>query len=121
MKTIAASGLVVLLVCLLTKLAVANDFKSQSFTGALPTIRVPGDRLMIIRNFTQDTAGTRGTVIVTPDGQSAALVLAAAIADPNAAQGLLETLNTVVVAGPANVDIACATGTCFISYRKEAD
>jgi hypothetical protein len=110
--------LVAALSCLaFASLAVADGFKSQSFTGSLDPIRVHGDQILLIRNFTQDgVTSDRGVVAVDQVN-----VLTAAILDPtDINQGSLEVINSVVIAGPANVIVTCGTGrNCFISYRKD--
>src|ERR1700736_6458514 len=82
----------------------ADDFKSVTFDAAhspVP-IRVHGDQFMVIRNFTQENAGsTRGFVqVAKPDATSGMLVrvLAAAILS----MPTVEVINSVVIAGPAD-------------------
>ena len=111
--------------------ASADDFKSITISGgtvspqALP--RVHGDQFMLIRNFTQEGTGSfRGVVMVSkPPGTIPSVsVLAAAVVDPNnTTQGTLEVINSVVIAGPADVSVTCGstTGSCFISYKKEGN
>ena len=98
----------------------ADDFKSLTFDASSPqTIRVHGDQVMLIRNFTQEgTGSTRGTVIVTspPSSTTSVSVLAAAILDMPS----IEVINSVVIAGPADVTFNCGTGggNCFVSFKK---
>jgi hypothetical protein len=102
----------------------ADDFKSITFTSP-QMIRVHGDQFMVIRNFTQEVAGSsRGVVMVAkpPTSSMPVSVLAAAIVDPmNTPQGTLEVINSVVIAGPAEVTFTCGAsgGNCFISYKKD--
>jgi hypothetical protein len=101
----------------------ADDFKSQSFIGSLDTIRVHGDQFMVIRNFTQDNMGsTRGVVMVAkPPTTGAVAVLAAAIIDTTTTNPP-DVINSVVIAGPADVTVTCGTmGNCFISYKKDSN
>jgi hypothetical protein len=103
----------------------ADDFKSVVVPPTL-SIRVHGDQFMVIRNFTQDMMGTtRGVVMVSaPPFTTSVSVLTAAILDPtNTMQGSLEVINSVVIAGPANVTVTCGTpaGNCFISYKKDSN
>ena len=105
----------------------AGDFKSMVITGSdtqsLP--HVANDQFLVIRNFTQNGAGTsRGVVTVTTHTGGPTNVLTAAILDPaDTSAGSLEVINNVVIAGPANVAVTCGTSAtdCFITYRKESD
>jgi hypothetical protein len=105
----------------------ADDFKSITFDAITPpnSIRVHADQFMVIRNFTQEVAGSsRGVVMVAkpPSSSMPVSVLAAAIVDPmNTPQGTLEVINSVVIAGPAEVTFTCGAsgGNCFISYKKD--
>jgi hypothetical protein len=111
--------LALIAVCAFAGTTFADDFKSVVIpaTGFGP-IRVHGDQFMFIRNFTQDiTAPTRGVVMVTtPPGGTMVNVLSAAILDKTP----LEVINSVVIAGPADVMATCDPGAiCFISYKKE--
>jgi hypothetical protein len=102
----------------------AGDFVSVvvQATQSLPTITVPGDRILVIRNFTQEAGGkTRGFVSVTTNGLTANNVLTATIVDPAAPQGTLEVINNVVIAGPATVTVNGGDTNCFITYRKGED
>jgi hypothetical protein len=76
---------------------------------------------MVIRNFTQDaTGGARGVVMVStpPNPPAPVNVLAAAILD----KPTLEVINSVVIAGPADVTFICGTGaTCFVSFKKDSN
>jgi hypothetical protein len=111
-------------VCGLAGTTFAEDFKSVVVPSTGLTIRVHGDQFMVIRNFTQDAVGPRGSVTVgtPPTFAQAATVLTAAILDPtNNTQGTLEVINSVVIAGPANVIVTPGTGNCFISYKKDSN
>jgi hypothetical protein len=122
MKTALARVLPVLLFFLFTKFADAGDFVSMVVQAneSLPTITVPSDRFLVIRNFTQEAGGTvRGSVSVTTNGFTAN-VLTATIVDPNAMT--LEVINNIVIGGPATVTVTCGdTTSCFITYRKGTD
>src|SRR2546423_11190950 len=115
-------SLIPLVVLVSASFAFADDCKSMTIVGTGAPVdlpRVHGDQFMLIRNFTQDvTVGTmRGVVTVTkpPNSVTPANVLAAAILD----KATLEVINSVVIAGPADVTATCPTGaTCFISYKK---
>src|ERR1051326_9167817 len=101
--------------------ASAGDFQSvvMQANSSLPTITVPGDRFLVIRNFTQEAPFTiRGTVSVTTNGLTTNNALSATILDSAAPQGSQEVINNIVVGGPAQVNVTCGDSTCFISYRK---
>jgi len=108
--------------CVLAGTIFADDFKSVTISGGiqLGPIRVHGDQFMVIRNFTQDTTQmARGVVMVTerPSG-TPVNVLSAAILDMTP----LEVINSVVIAGPADVTVTCdPSATCFISYKKDSN
>jgi hypothetical protein len=101
----------------------ADDFKSMVIPGdgmphALP--RVHGDQFMVIRNFTQENGTTHGVVTMTKlPGTTQVNVLAAAILT----MSQLEVINSVVIAGPADVSVTCdaSPGNCFISFRKDSN
>jgi hypothetical protein len=123
MKTALARVLPVLFFFLFTKFADAGDFVSMVVQAnqSLPTITVPDDRFLVIRNFTQEAGGTlRGSVSVTTNGLTANNVLTATIVDP-ALPGTLEVINNIVIGGPATVTVTCGDTNCFITYRKGTD
>ena len=99
----------------------ATDFVSAVLQAdqVLPTITVPGDRVLVIRNFTQEIGGTnRGFVSVTANGSTIVRAFVASITDPNPLDPL-DPINEFRVAGPATVIVTCGdTTNCFISYRK---
>jgi hypothetical protein len=103
----------------------AGDFVSMVLQAnqQLPQITVPGDRFLVIRNFTQQVGATnRGSVSVTTNGLTINNAFTATIIDPAAPQGTLEVINNFVVAGPATVTVTCGDMTsCFITYRKGED
>ncbi len=80
---------------------------------------------MVIRNFTQEdsTSSTRGVVTVTTRGSTVitAGVLTAAILSTTTAPP--DVINSVVIAGPADVSVTCgaAPGNCFISFKKDSN
>ena len=99
-----------------------DDFKSQTIPsgGSSDTIRVHNGQFMVVRNFTQDDlVTTRGVVTVTkpPSSGTPVNVLSAAALD----QLPPDIINSVVIAGPADVMITCGdtTGNCFVSYKKD--
>ena len=104
----------------------ADDFKSLTIPLTVMPMhiaRVHGDQFMVIRNFTQEEGGNmRGVVQVTKlPGIDTANVLAAAIISQSASPPL-EVINSVVIAGPADVSVTCGattTGHCFICYKKD--
>ena len=102
----------------------AGDFVSMVLQSGqvLPTITVPGNHFLVIRNFTQELGGTnRGVVSVSANGMTITNAFVASLADPNSAD-FLEPINNFVVAGPATVIVTCGdTTNCFITYRKGQD
>jgi hypothetical protein len=107
----------------------ADDFKSMVIAGggSLDPIRVHGDQFMVIRNFTQEgsASSTRGVVTVTTRGGTVMMadVLTAAILDMSTTPPL-EVINSVVIAGPADVTVTCGAPmmkNCFISYKKDSN
>ncbi len=110
-------------ICLLAGLAFADDFKSVVVPPAgFGPIRVHGDQFMVIRNFTQEGGSDRGIVMVTKlPTMETANVLTAAILDTTTNPP--EVINSVIIAGPADVTVTCGTGAtgCFISYKKDSN
>ena len=113
----------VLAICGFVGTAFADDFKSvviaANTTQNLP--RVHGDQFMVIRNFTQDAGTIGGVVTVTkpPVSGSPVNVLNAAILDPANSP---EVINSVIIAGPADVSVTCGdAGNCFISFKKDSN
>jgi len=104
----------------------AGDFKSAIISGggSLSLPHVANDQFLVIRNFTQNGAGTsRGVVTVTTHTGGPTNVLTAAILDPaDTSAGSLEVINDVVIAGPADVTVMCGTAAtdCFVTYRKDS-
>ena len=102
----------------------AGDFISQVVqAGANVTITVPGDKFLVIRNFTQDvspTSMTRGIITATDRTGLSGTVLTATIADTNPGN-FLEPVNDVVIAGPSTVTVTGGDTNCFITYRKGED
>jgi hypothetical protein len=112
------SALIAVLFCICVPFTFAGDFHSESFTAPLPDINVAAHRFLRIRNFTQDGTGARGAVKVTVGTSPATTVLSAAIITTGAA--VPETINSIVIAGPATVTITAGVGgTTFITYTKE--
>ena len=54
-----------------------------------------------------------------PTNLTPVTVLSSAIVDPTSPT--VEVINSVVIAGPADVSFTCGTGggNCFISYKKD--
>src|SRR6266536_2147651 len=115
-----------LAVCVLLSAAsvvfAGGGFKSRIITSSPLTIPVPDDHFLRVRNFTQQGGVDRGVVTVTLNDQTAN-VLTASRVDTVSSGGVsptpLETINRVVIAGPAQVTVAPVLGaTLFITYRK---
>lgn len=108
--------------------AQAGDFVSQVVQGGIApatfTIQVPGDRFVVIRNFTQEgpTAAitVRGTITATDMTGLSGTVLTATIVDTDPTL-LLEPVNDVVISGPSTVTVTAGNTNCFITYRKGED
>jgi hypothetical protein len=102
----------------------AGDFVSQVVqAGASFTIDVPGNRFLVIRNFTQEFSASttiRGTVKATDQTGLSGTVLTATLADTNPLD-FLEPVNDVVIAGPSTVTVTGGDTNCFITYRKGQD
>jgi hypothetical protein len=108
----------------------ADDFKSVVIPGGTMShalTRVHGDQFMVIRNFTQEDGSTRGVVMVTTIDSNGLMmttsVLAAAILTTNASLPP-DVINSVVIAGPADVSVTCGASSmknCFISYKKDSN
>ena len=109
----------------------AGEFKSHIITSSPLTITVQDDHFLRISNFTQQGGVDRGVVTVTLNSQTdetgqtgqTANVLTASRVDTVSSGGVsptpLETINRVVIAGPAQVTVAPVLGaTLFITYRK---
>src|SRR6266480_5001268 len=129
MKMLVVRLSIALMVFAAATVAVANPFKSKVITGSdsAIVITVPDDHFLKITNFTQVGGVDRGVVIVTLEGETneTATVLAATRIDLStgaAAQNPPETIDRVVVAGPATVTVNPVLGaTLFITYRKESN
>lgn len=105
----------------------ADDFKSEAIPFnsdcSICPIRVHGNQFMVIRNFTQDGFSvSRGVITVTPAPFTGlpVNVLTAAILDTSTVPP--EIINSIVIAGPADVNIYCGNtaGNCFVTYRKDS-
>jgi hypothetical protein len=116
-----------LFVLIFSCFAFGDDFKSLTITnGGSETILVHNGQFMIIRNFTQEGGSDRGFVTATrpPTSTNPAdttTVLTAAIL--NTTTTTPDIINTVVIAGPANVVFQCGTtgGNCFVSFKKDSN
>ena len=102
----------------------AGDFISQVVqAGSSFTINVPGDKFLVIRNFTQEFSASttvRGTVTATDRTGLTGTVLTATLADTNPID-FLEPVNEVIIAGPSTVTVTGGDTNCFITYRKGQD
>src|SRR6266566_9833868 len=109
----------------------AGEFKSRIITSSPLTITIPDNHFLKVTNFTQEGGVDRGVVTVTLNSQTdqtgqtgqTANVLTASRVDTVSSGGVsptpLETINRVVIAGPAQVTVAPVLGaTLFITYRK---
>jgi hypothetical protein len=109
----------------LAEFSAAGDFVSVIVqANQQPTqITVPGDRFLVIRNFTQESgAAIRGTVTVDTSTFTGVTVLTATLLNPNnTTPGSLEVVNDIVIAGPATVNVNSGDTNCFITYRKGTD
>lgn len=82
-------------------------------------INVAENVFLQIRNFTQQGGAVRGAVTITTNDGGTANVLTASLIDPSTVTVAPETINRVVIAGPATVTINPVTGaTLTITYRK---
>ena len=113
-----------LALCAFAGTTFADEFKSVVIPGdgtPHPLPRVHGDQFMVIRNFTQEMGGTRGVVMVSapPNPPNPVNVLAAAVLTASPP----DVINSVVIAGPADVSATCgpAVGNCFISFKKDSN
>ena len=103
----------------------AGGFKSKIVTTSPLTISVPEDRFLKITNFTQEGGTERGVVQVNLSGDAGGVanVLSAIRIDFSTgmnSQSFPEINNRVVIAGPAQVNVAQVTGaTLVITYKKE--
>jgi hypothetical protein len=99
----------------------AGDFVSTVLQAsqALPTITVAGDKVLVIRSFTQEVGGfQRGSVSVTKNGLTITNAFVASIQDPSPFFAN-DPINSFVVSGPATVTVKCGdTTNCFITYRR---
>jgi len=121
MKILFGRSLVACVVLSATSFVVAGGFKSRVITSSPLTITVPDEHFLRIRNFTQQGGVDRGVVTVTLNDQSANVLTASRI-DTSSLSTSSETINQVVIAGPAEVTIAPVVGaTLFITYKKEAN
>jgi hypothetical protein len=112
-----------LLILIFACVATADDFRSETIASGQPCsscpIHVHPGQFMVVRNFTQEDGSTRGTVMVSKPPNSAPVnALSAAIVDPTNPP---EFINSVIIAGPAQVTIQCGTtlGNCFVSFKKD--
>lgn len=105
----------------------AGDFISQVVQANTSfMINVPGDRFLVIRNFTQEETSsapalTRGTVSATDRTGASGKVLTATIIDPDPFFALLEPIDEIIIAGPSTVTVTGGDTNCFITYRKGQD
>src|SRR6266699_568311 len=121
MKILFGRSLVVCLLVSATSPVFAGGFKSRIITSSPLTITVPDEHFLRVRNFTQQGGVDRGVVTVTLNDQSTNVLTASRI-DTSSLSTSPETMNQVVIAGPAEVTIAPVVGaTLFVTFRKEAN
>jgi len=121
MKILFGQSLVACVLLGATSFVFAGGFKSRIITSSPLMITVSDEQSLRVRNFTQQGGVDRGVVTVTLNDQSANVLTASRI-DTSSLSTSQETLNQVVIAGPAEVTIAPVVGaTLFITYRKEAN
>ena len=121
MKILFGRSLVACVLLGATSFVFAGGFKSRIITSSPLTITVSDEQSLRVRNFTQQGGVDRGVVTVTLNDQSANVLTASRI-DTSSLSTSQETLNQVVIAGPAEITIAPVVGaTLFITYRKEAN
>src|SRR6266404_9446380 len=121
MKILFGRSLVACVLLGATSFVFAGGFKSRIITSSPLMITVSDEQSLRVRNFTQQGGVDRGVVTVTLNDQSTN-VLTASRTDTSSLSTSPETMNQVVIAGPAEVTIAPVAGaTLFITYRKEAN
>ena len=101
----------------------ANDYKSavlEPGASLSSPINAPDDRFLVIRNFTQNGGINRGTISVTIGSQPATVLTASILTGDSTTA--LEPVNSIVIAGPATVNVTCGSDatTCVVSYRKQS-
>ena len=130
MKMLTARYFVALAFFAAAAVAFANPFKSKIITGTDSTfvITVPDEHFLKITNFSQDGGTDRGAVHVTlsdSENGGTTKILTATRIDLSTglnSQNFPETINRVIIAGPATVRVPPITGaTLFITYRKESN
>jgi len=121
MKSALVRSLIAILFCVCVRFTFAGDFHSQVIPtgGTVSLTDVPANHFLRIRNFTQNAGPTRATISVTPSGGSAIIVLSAAIVSN--ASTAPDTINSVVIAGPAKVEVIPGTSPAYITYIKQSD
>lgn len=118
-----SSGLLaaVLLFTVVTFVHAGNWISQVVQAGSTFSIQVPGDHVLIIRNFTQEgtfsAITTRGQITATDKNGLSATMMTATIADTDPT-ALLEPVNEVFIAGPSTVTVTGGDTSCFITYRK---
>ena len=108
----------------LAAFAQAGQFKSVFITGNHGPVHILDNELMVIRNFTQDTAGSsRGYVTFNNRDSDRINVLTASIIDSTAPEGSQEVINSIIIAGPAIVNFHCEdTGArCFATFKIDSN
>jgi len=124
---IAARCLIAVVILAAASFALAGPFRSKIITSSPLMITVPDDRVLKIKNFSQEGGTDRGVVSVTFTGENSgtANVLTATRIDFSTgsnSQNFPEINNAVTIAGPADVTVAPVAGaTLFITYRKQSN
>ena len=120
MKRLHPRSLVALLLFASATSFFAGDVKSLIIPASSTQMihHVPDEHFIRIYNFTQEGGSMRGLVNVTTS-TGMANVLAATIIDPTSAT--LEVINSVVIAGPADITVTCGGTACFVSFKRDRD
>jgi hypothetical protein len=113
-------------VIVMGSLALAGSFQSR-FVGANPAgpIHVAENEFMLVRNFTQEGSGaSRGYVTWNdPTNNAPAIkVLDAAIVNGSPSPAPEEVVNSIIIAGPANVRFVCGdSAQCLATFKIDSN
>jgi hypothetical protein len=124
---IAARCLIAVVMLAAASFVLAGPFRSKIITSSPLMITVPDDRVLKIKNFSQEGGTDRGVVSVTLIGENGgtANVLTAIRIDFSSgsnSQSFPEINNAVNIAGPAEVTVAPFAGArVLINYRKNSN
>jgi hypothetical protein len=123
MKNPAARLFIGLGLAAATTVVLAGEFHSVIITSSPLMLNINDEHSLRISNFTQEGGAQRGVVAVTTSAGTTN-VMAATVIDPSAvpSSSVLEPINQIVIAGPAQVTVAAVDGAkLFITYRKQLD